>query len=424
MKPENKTINGKKKKQIQKKSGNNTIVIIAIAAIILIGAYALLTGGTQKTEPKNTMTLKEVRALIDKEYGNRASGTATPPVVDNYNPILSPRKADKFPDFAVTNAMTLKAYKYATEHPEVLEQIPCYCGCGEHGSKASEGKPHKSVRDCFITDDGVYDDHASFCDVCVGIAIKAQSYFLDGIPIAAASPFTRPDSSSGPDLSGLSLSDNFKTLADGLKFTPSGVNRAYFINTKMIAGTEMETDFLKQVEPDGFYGKKIIGMYSADFTPTSWIELHDMGYDSKNDATIKARMETGMKNIINTRPLVFGHSQNVDNVLKLMNDPGSMKTSYTTYKPLLDAVDYQNAAYAIVTYTKNRFSDMNYMSLKPDGGKITFVRAFNITDTKSIPTDFTKYNPETKGNVLIIKTSGDYSTIQTENDNIDAVART
>jgi hypothetical protein len=79
--------------------------------------------------------------------------------------------------------MTLKAYKYATEHPEVLEQIPCYCGCGQHGSVASEGKPHKSVRDCFISDNGNYDNHASFCDTCVGIEMKAQSYFPNGIPI-------------------------------------------------------------------------------------------------------------------------------------------------------------------------------------------------------------------------------------------------
>ena len=40
------------------------------------------------------MTLKDVRALIDKEYGNRGGvGTNTPPVKDNYIPILSPRKA-------------------------------------------------------------------------------------------------------------------------------------------------------------------------------------------------------------------------------------------------------------------------------------------------------------------------------------------
>jgi hypothetical protein len=183
MKPEKKLENVKIRTKTHKNKGNNNTLIIAVAAIILMGAYALLTGDSQKTDTNKTMTLKEVRALIDSEYGNKAPPTNTPPVKENYMPILSPRTAGKLPDYAITNAMTLKEYKFATEHPEVLEQIPCYCGCGEHGSKVSEGKPHKSVRDCFISDNGNYDDHASFCDVCVGIAMKAQSYFPNGIPI-------------------------------------------------------------------------------------------------------------------------------------------------------------------------------------------------------------------------------------------------
>jgi hypothetical protein len=424
MKPEKKLDNAKNSKKIPKKKGNNNIIIIAVAAIILIGGFILLMGDSQKTATTQKMTLKEVRALIDKEYGNRGvPGTNTPPVKDNYISILVPRKADKLPDFAVTNPMTLKAYKYATEHPEVLEQIPCYCGCGEHGSKLSEGRPHMSVRDCFISDNGVYDDHASFCDVCVGIATKAQSYFPTGIPVTGLSGI-QPGTDPAVDLSSLSLPGNFKSLADGLKLTPAGVNRAYFVNRKMIDGTEMESQILQQVEPDGFYGKKLIGMYSADFSPDSWIELHDLGYDSKNDAAIKAKVESGMKNIVKTRPLIYGHSANVDNVEKLMNDPNSMETSYSTYKSLLDAVDYQNAAYAIVLKEKNRFSDMNYMSLTPEGGRVELVKAFSIMDNKSIPAGLGRYNPETKGNVLVIKMTGDLATIQAESDNIDAVART
>lgn len=422
MKPDKKQDIEKKSKKISKKKGNNSILIIAVAAVVLIGIYALFSGGSPTTEPKQTMTLKDVRALIDKEYGNKAPGTNTPPVTDNYLPILTPRKADKLPDFAVTNSMTLKAYKYATEHPEVLEQIPCYCGCGQHGSVTSGGKPHMSVRDCFISNDGVYDDHASFCDVCVGIASKAQSYFPTGIPVTGLSAATPAPSI---DLSTLSLPENFKSIADGLKLTQSGINRAYFVNTKLIAGTELESQLLgKQVQPDSFYGKKIIGMFSADYSTDSWIELHDLGYDSKNDGTLTGRTEPGMKNIVNTRPLVYGHIQNVDNVSKLINDPNSMKTSYPAFKPLLDAVDYQNAAYALVIETKNKFSDMNYMSLTPAGGKIELVRAFSVTDAKSIPAGFSKYNPETKGNILIIKTTGNYAAVMAENDNIDAASIT
>lgn len=98
MKPEKKSENAKIRIKTPKNKGNNTIIIIAVAAIILIGAYILLSGSQQKNE--NTRTLKEVRALIDSEYGNLAPGTDTPPVKDNYIPILSPRKAGKLPDFA------------------------------------------------------------------------------------------------------------------------------------------------------------------------------------------------------------------------------------------------------------------------------------------------------------------------------------
>ncbi|MCZ7402430.1 MAG: PCYCGC motif-containing lipoprotein [Candidatus Methanoperedens sp.] len=414
MKPEKKMENVKIRTKTPKNKGYNYFLIIAVAAIILIGAYVLLVGGQQKNE--NTKTLKEVRALIDSQYGNLAPPTNTPPVKDNYTPILSPRKADNLPYYAFTNAMTLKAYTYATEHPEVLEQIPCYCGCGDIG--------HKSVRDCFISDNGTYDNHASSCDTCVGIAMKVQSYFPNGIPIPG-SGLAQGAPSQSIDLSTLSLPDNFKSIADGLKLTPAGANRAYFVNTKILSGTEMEDQYLvNDVEPDSFYGKKIIGMFSADFSATSWIEFHDLGYDSRNDTSLKAKDQPGMKNIVNTRPLLYGHSQNVDNVLKLMNNPNSMSTSYSTFKPLLDSVDYQNAAYAFVINEANKFSDINYMSLTPTGGKLELVKAYKITDSKSIPAGLGKYNPETKGNILVIKITGNLQTVETENANIDAVAKT
>jgi len=415
MKPEkNEKYNKSKSAKVTKTKGNNTLIIGIIAVILLAGiAYFVLAGNSTKT-PESQATEPEIN----------------------------------LPSYAYTNSITLKAYKYATEHPEILEQIPCYCGCGGHSG-------HRFLRDCYIHDDRKYDEHASFCDVCVGEAIKVQNYLAQGKSLKEARALI--DAEYGPkgdgtntppvrddyipilsgilpaairtpakvDLSGSNLADNFKNLDDGLKLTPSGVMRAYFVNTKMLAGGDMETQFVQgMVEPDSFYGKKIIGMYSADFSATSWIELHDLGYDNTNENSIKGKIEPGMKNIVNTRPLIYGHSQNVDNVLKLMNDPNSMNTSYSTYKPLLDAVDYQNAAYALVISEKTGFSDIDYESQTPVGGKVELVKAYRITDNKPIPAAFNKYDPQITGNVVVMKVTGDLKTIQAEKDNIDAVART
>lgn len=38
----------------------------------------------------------------------------------------------------------LEAYLFAAQHPEVLEYMPCYCGCER------EGIGHRSNYDCFI----------------------------------------------------------------------------------------------------------------------------------------------------------------------------------------------------------------------------------------------------------------------------------
>ena len=54
MKPEKKLGSSKKSTKISKKKGNNNLIIIAVAAVVLIGAYALMTGDSQKTDTKKT----------------------------------------------------------------------------------------------------------------------------------------------------------------------------------------------------------------------------------------------------------------------------------------------------------------------------------------------------------------------------------
>jgi len=63
-----------------------------------------------------------------------------------------------------------EAYLAAREVPEVLAQLPCYCGC-------MSGFGHKNNLDCF------HDTHGVECTMCQEIAIDARKMYKSGIEI-------------------------------------------------------------------------------------------------------------------------------------------------------------------------------------------------------------------------------------------------
>lgn len=70
-----------------------------------------------------------------------------------------------------------EAYQFAVANPDVLEEIPCYCGCG--------GMGHKSNYDCYVasTSDGgqiSFDPHALGCSICVDITQDAMRMLDQG----------------------------------------------------------------------------------------------------------------------------------------------------------------------------------------------------------------------------------------------------
>jgi hypothetical protein len=70
-----------------------------------------------------------------------------------------------------------EAYAFAVAHPEVLTQLPCYCGCGAIG--------HTSNYACYVSEaapDGSvsYDLHAVGCSICVDITRDAMRLLEDG----------------------------------------------------------------------------------------------------------------------------------------------------------------------------------------------------------------------------------------------------
>lgn len=78
----------------------------------------------------------------------------------------------ELPSFTFVSARTAEAYRIALTVPEVLEKVPCTCGCNRIG--------HKSDKDCFINPEGGFSDHASHCNICVDIAFDAFRWYRDG----------------------------------------------------------------------------------------------------------------------------------------------------------------------------------------------------------------------------------------------------
>lgn len=68
-------------------------------------------------------------------------------------------------------------YQAAAMHQDLLETIPCYCGCAD-----SVG--HRDSYDCFVHDTKgekiVWDDHGTKCGVCLDIAATAVLEFSQG----------------------------------------------------------------------------------------------------------------------------------------------------------------------------------------------------------------------------------------------------
>ena len=115
---------------------NLALGVIAVAIIAPIGWYSL----------RGTSNETEASAQLSKSDG-----------------VLSPTLFD--------DAKTRAAYQTAKDIPEVLEQLPCFCGCMSHFG-------HKNNLFCFK------DQHGSGCDLCQDIALDARKMHDQGMSIA------------------------------------------------------------------------------------------------------------------------------------------------------------------------------------------------------------------------------------------------
>ena len=69
------------------------------------------------------------------------------------------------------------AYQFNAANPDIMEDIPCYCGCGDIG--------HTSNYDCYVSAVDAsgkitFDNHALGCSICVDITQDVMRMLRDG----------------------------------------------------------------------------------------------------------------------------------------------------------------------------------------------------------------------------------------------------
>jgi len=70
-----------------------------------------------------------------------------------------------------------EAYQFNVANPDIMQDIPCYCGCGDIG--------HTSNYDCYVSDVDAsgkisFDNHALGCSICVDITQDVMRMLREG----------------------------------------------------------------------------------------------------------------------------------------------------------------------------------------------------------------------------------------------------
>jgi hypothetical protein len=70
-----------------------------------------------------------------------------------------------------------ESYQFSAANPEIMKDIPCYCGCGDIG--------HESNYACYVSsvdDKGslTFDNHALGCSICVDITQDVMRMLREG----------------------------------------------------------------------------------------------------------------------------------------------------------------------------------------------------------------------------------------------------
>jgi hypothetical protein len=145
-----------------------------VRAALAVSVLSIAIGGVSAgCGSGSAMTPNDPAAAAPAVEAAMPAGTMTRPAAEEMRTAWAAR-----PEYVkALPAAGQEAYKFALARPDVLQWLPCYCGCA--------GMQHRSNLDCFfqrreLKGTYAYEQHASFCDVCVQTANLASDLLRQG----------------------------------------------------------------------------------------------------------------------------------------------------------------------------------------------------------------------------------------------------
>ena len=147
------------------------VLIGGLIAVVAVAGVSLYLGASSP-DPTSSTAVDEPPEIERPYIATRPSSPK--PAADASIPPLPavPNNLPRSPE--VVNA----AYTFAAQNPDILEYVPCFCGC--------ESRGHTGNASCFVESrnpDGSvreWDTHGVACVVCVDVATSARQLHSSG----------------------------------------------------------------------------------------------------------------------------------------------------------------------------------------------------------------------------------------------------
>ena len=82
------------------------------------------------------------------------------------------------PDYALKTPEITEAYLFASQDPDALNGVNCYCGCMK--GLTDDRLHYRGLIDCYTEINGSFDAHASNCSTCINEALRVKTLVSQG----------------------------------------------------------------------------------------------------------------------------------------------------------------------------------------------------------------------------------------------------